>query len=86
MKVAAGSTLVLLSVVTAIPAIAMTRDDARMNLGGAAAIADPDAHLDRLAAAASGNDLGHSKPQKSVRNLLRDDPYLRAAFGWIDNK
>lgn len=67
-------------------ASAMTRDDARMTLGNRAAIADPDEHLERLAAAGATDNQSHAKPRRSARNVLRDDPWLRSAFGWIDNK
>jgi len=86
MRVLLGSGLILLSMAFAVPVNAMTRDDARMNLGGRAGIADPDERLERLAAAGSAGDQSHARPHKSARNVLRDDPYLREAYSWVDNK
>jgi hypothetical protein len=77
-------TIALSAVPTA--ASAMTRDDGRMSLGNRAAIADPDARIERVAAANTAQDRDHSRPRKSARNVLKDDPYLREAYGWVDNK
>lgn len=54
--------------------------------GRGMAIVDPDEHLERLAAASNPAGGGHGKPRKSLRNVLRDDPQLRQAFAWLDNK
>lgn len=73
---------------TSIPTIAssMTRDAGRMSLGNRAAIVDPDARIERMAAANTPQDSDHGKPRKSARNVLKDDPYLREAYSWVDNK
>jgi hypothetical protein len=86
MRLLLGSGLVLLSLAAAAPGVAMTRDSLGMAVGGRATIADPDEKLERLANAASAGDRSHGKPKRSARNVLRDDNYLRDAFGWLDNK
>lgn len=57
--------------------------------GSRAAIVDPDAGLERLAAASAGDNRGagrHAKPPKGARSVLRNDAYLQDAFAWLDNK
>lgn len=76
----------LASCLAATPAVAMERDGPRMNMGNRAAVTDPDARLEALAAAGTVDDTSHAKPKKSARNVLKDDPYLKDAFGWLDNK
>ncbi len=82
------SILVAVIALSSIPvgASAMTRDDGRMSLGNRAAISDPDERIERMAAAGTAQDRSHARPRKSARSVLRDDPYLREAFGWVDNK
>ena len=77
--------LTLLAIALAAPAAAMERNF--QGVGGAhAAVHDPDERLERLAAASTPTDNGHGKPARSARGILRNDPYLQAAFASLDNK
>ena len=72
-------------IAVATPAVAM--DHYGYGGGGQRmAAADPDAKLERLADAQSIAGASRGKPVKSTRAILRDDPYLRSAFAWLDNK
>ncbi|WP_174291475.1 hypothetical protein [Sphingomonas bacterium] len=64
----------------------MTRATAQPGFAGRAAAVDPDERLARIAAASTPNDRSRAKPDKSVRNILKDDLYLRAAYASLDNK
>ncbi len=68
------------------PAAAMTHAMTAPGSTGRAAAVDPGERLDRLAAAGTRGDRSRAKPGKSVRNILKDDPYLRAAYAYLDNK
>ena len=69
------------------PAAAMTRPmTSSPGFAARAAAVDPGEKLERLAAASTRGDRSHAKPARSIRNVLKDDPYLRAAFAALDNK
>lgn len=76
------------AILAALPgaASAMSRDSVRLMPGERATITDPDARLERMAAASTPNDNGKGKPRKDVRGILKDDPYLNEAFAWLNNK
>lgn len=76
----------LLALGGATAASAMTHSVAQPGSAGRAAAVDPDERLERLAAASTPADRSHAKPAKSMRNILKDDPYLRAAYASLDNK
>lgn len=78
--------LAVVAVIAAAPAGAMNRDYGRAGAGARAPIADPDERLERMAAASTPSDASRGKPRKSVRGILKDDPYLRDSFAWLDNK
>lgn len=82
LKILPIASLALLA--TAAPA--MTLQSASVGQSRGVAVADPDAHWDALAAASNPTDGGHGKMKKSVRNVLKDDKYLRSAFAWLDNQ
>lgn len=75
----------LLMVSAAVPATAMDRYG-NVTPGARTSVADPDERIDRMVAASTPTDRSHGKPSKSARNILRDDPFLRDAFAWLDNK
>lgn len=75
----------LLMVSAAMPATAMDRYG-NVTPGARTSVADPDERIDRMVAANTPPDRGHGKPSKSARNILRDDPFLREAYAWLDNK
>lgn len=80
---AAGAATLLL----AGAAPAMTFQPSPAPTAGRGAAVDPDARLEALAAASTrvrGSANGRST--KADRSILKDDPYLRAAFAWLDNK
>lgn len=79
-----GVLVALTSLSAAAPA--MSLQSASVGQARGAAIVDPDSHLDALAIASNPTDGGHGKPRKSIRNVLKDDKYLRDAFAWLDNK
>ena len=76
----------LVSVIGSAPALAMTRTNSSPAFAGRAAAVDPDERLSRLAAANTPHDRSHTKVARSMRNILKDDPYLRAAYASLDNK
>lgn len=84
MYIRLGAIVAVASLGTAAPA--MTLQSASVGQARGAAVADPDAHWEALAAASNPSDGGHGKTKKSVRNVLKDDKYLRSAFAWLDNK
>ena len=69
------------------PALAMDRYGTVSSYGGRGTAVDPDAKLERLAAASAPTPRGgHNRPARSMRNILRNDANLRSAFAWMDNK
>lgn len=80
-----GVAVVLAAIVVAAPASAIDRYGAVAG-GGRGVASDPDKRLERLAAASTPASGGRGQPSRSARSILKDDPYLRAAFAWIDNK
>lgn len=79
--------VILLTVGAPSAAAAMTHPMGTVPGGGMrAAPVDLDEGLERLAAAGTRGDRSNAKPAKSVRGILKDDPYLRAAYAYLDNK
>jgi len=77
----------LATIALAGPALAMDRYATVSSFGGRGVAVDPDAKLERLAAASTPTPHGgHNRPAKSMRNILRKDANLRNAFAWMDNK
>ena len=69
------------------PALAMTLQGSPPAGAHQAAASDPDARLEGLAAASSGRGgATHGRPEHSSRSILKDDPNLRRAYAWLDNK
>lgn len=85
MRLMIGTALVVLTLAVSSPALAIDRYGQALG-GGRAVASDPGAGLERLAAASMRSGVNHGRPSKSGRSILKDDPYLRAAFAWLDNK
>lgn len=79
-------TLAAIVLLSASTASAMSHQQAPAGTSYRSAALDPDEHLEQLAAASSRADVHHGRPTRSVRNILRADPNLRAAFAWMDNR
>lgn len=77
---------VAVALIGAGPVSAMTHTNSSPAFAGRAAAVDPDERLSRLAATNTPQDRSHAKPARSMRNILKDDPYLKAAFASLDNK
>lgn len=80
------STAAIAALVLAGSASAMTLQSASRAGGARAAAVDPDARLERLAAASQPGGVGHGRASKAGRTVLKDDPYLRQAFAWMGDR